>query len=112
VVKKSDVLRLHSLLFLYGYQSGSNACGCGSAALTAAAAAAAKNSRRSSGYANYVVSTIVFVERFIKNWSAFCGRRCFHNHGYFCYTFRCVTYCLKSTPTKYTFGFKGKFKKN
>ena len=30
VEKKSEVLRLHSLIFLYGYQSGSNACGyCG-----------------------------------------------------------------------------------
>ena len=52
MVEKSDVLRLHSLIFLYGYQSGSNACGCGSAAVAAAAAAAvaAKNSSRSSGY--------------------------------------------------------------
>jgi hypothetical protein len=50
VVEKSDVLRLHSIIFLYGYQSGSNACGCGYAAVAAAAAAATKISSRSSGY--------------------------------------------------------------
>ena len=50
MVEKSDVLRLHSLIFLYGYQFRSNACGCDSAAVVAAAAAVAINSSHNSGY--------------------------------------------------------------
>ena len=46
--KKRDVLRLYSLISLYGCKSGSNACGYGSAAI--GAAAAARDSSRRPGY--------------------------------------------------------------
>jgi hypothetical protein len=53
VEKKNDVLRLDSFIFLYGHHTGSNACGCGSAAIAATVAAAARDSSRRPGYGRY-----------------------------------------------------------